>query len=96
MPRMARDATFPAEDLRLAERHLRTAYAALEQARDAVNRCREPEFTAMGMPDKTKLELCRDDASRLRGDIETAIARIEHIRSSGGCGPTSCAARRRS
>lgn len=86
--------TFPAEQLAAADRALREAFRLLGAARDLVADATDARYTALGMPDRVKIEPARDLLSRQRGELEELLRGIDHVRATSGCGSTSDAARR--
>lgn len=87
--------TFPADKLKAAEVAIRKAHALLGSARDWLSDALDPSCTALGAPDRVKLEKAKEATNSTRDALEDGLRGIDHIRRSGGCGPTSDTARAR-
>lgn len=86
--------TFPDRSLNLAQKSLLEAYRALGGARDHLSDARDPTCTALGGPDRVKLDASHEATNSMRERLEEAVRGIEHILQTRGCGPTSDEARR--
>ena len=88
--------TFPRNDLKRADKAIATAFDVLTEAWELVAAAEAPENTALGFPDRVKLEKIRSELSPIREQLAAHVAMLNEILETGGCGFTSEAARRES
>lgn len=93
MSRRTGNATFPLDLLKKAERSIRRAYTALGGARDLLSDASDDRWTALGMPDRLRID--PDKLSRIRASLQEVLAGVNTTIETGGCGATSESARRR-